>query len=233
MPLIRILLIGLVAFITVSVFAFIYLIWWQAILLTIAAFVLMNLVVKRLAMRSLKGMMQFATDLVQIKSQVLRGAKIEVHSIQSVFPPAHEIEAVANPDPDEGLSKEEIAEDVAWVRDLNWLEIDATIIPDSNAKGAMEHWDLFDLVLVPANAKAVDLFAMAGNDAPSEDVYFSEVRLVENGQAIEVEEGKFLGPKRIRFIAGFPPELQEVKFRYYVEQFGLIQLPSTTPAIRQ
>lgn len=125
-------------------------------------------------------------------------------------------------DSDEKPSPEEVAEDRAYFASLNWFVIELTIFPNPANAGLMEHWDLYDLRFVPANAKIPKGFE---DISDSQEYTFDEAFVIINGQPCDPEEGKFLGPRRLRIIAGFPKNLSELKFRYYFEQFGLIHLP--------
>lgn len=230
----RLLMFCLFVHLTITVAAFVYLVWWQAILASLGAFFAISWLAKKLVLSSLKSMLRFANDFVEVKSKVLRGATIDVHSVKPIAPPQRELDAVAEPDldPKEQPTPEEIAEDIAWVKDQNWYEIELTLFPDPKASGPMEHWDLYDLRLVPKHAKAIDLLTTSEmGDGAEDEVYFSDIQVIDNGVACEPEDGKFVGPARLRLTAGFPKNESEFKFRYYLEQFGLIRLPKSMPSL--
>ena len=227
-------LVALLVWLAATIAAFIYLKWWQALLASLATFIVMLYGMRWLALSTLKGMARMAGDLMEVKSRVLRGATIDLHSIKPVPPPPGELEgAAASPDPEDDRTPDDVAEDTQWVMNQNWYEIELTLFPDAKAAGLMEHWDLFDLRLVPRDAKAISLFSFespGSDDTEEEEVFLSEVEVIVNGLARDPEDGKFVGPQRLRFVAGFPKHLQEVKFRYYMEQFGLIRLPKAMPS---
>lgn len=227
-------LIALFVFLVITVAAFVYLTWWQAILVSLATFMAMLYGIKWFAISALKRMARMAGELIEVKSRVLRNATIDVHSIHPIPPPPSELDAAAITDGDDDRTPEDVAEDTQWILDQNWYEIELTLFPDANASGPMQYWDLYDLCLVPQDAKAVDPFswrAMISDEPETQEseVFLSEIEVVANGKARDPGEGKFAGPQRLRFIAGFPKHLSEVKFRYYREQFGLIRLPKPLP----
>jgi hypothetical protein len=212
----------MLVFIAVTVAAFIYLVWWQALIVSAATFLLMILGARWFLIATMKRMMNFAHDMVDVKSRVLRGAKVDVHSVKQVQAPRELVE----PSAEEGNTAEEIAEDRAYMAGRDWYAIELTIFPDPVNAGPMEHWDVDDLRLVPADAKPADLLAI-DNDLPKahdEEAAFAEVQVIDNGQPNDVADGKFVGPRRLRFVIDLPKGLGEVKFRYYFEQFGLIRL---------
>ena len=74
----------------------------------------------------------FASELFRVKSRVLRGATVDVHTLRPV------------PAPEE-FEPEDDTQPVM----LEWFEIDATIFPAPNAASPMNDWDIDDLRLVP------------------------------------------------------------------------------------
>ena len=232
---IRLVMFCMFVFLVVTVAAFVYLEWWQAILASLGTFIIMSWVAKKLALSTFKGMMRFANELIETKSRVLRGATIDVHSVKPIAPPQSELDAVTDSDPEDDRTPAEVAEDIALIKNQNWYEIELTLFPEANVSGPMEHWDIYDLRLVPRNAKAINPFSMSndGDAAEEEEVFFSEIQVIDNGVPRDPEDGKFVGSRRLHFTAGFPRSETEVKFRYYLEQFGLIRLPKALPSITQ
>ena len=198
--LLRLLLFALFVFLVVTVAAFVYLEWWQAILVSFGTFLLIVYAGKLMVRSAVARITNFASELFRVKSQVLKGATVDVHSVRLVPEPEQ--------DPDEP--------------ELAWYEIEATIFPAASVPGPMTHWDLDDLRLVPASTP--DRVGLNSPDIEHE-MGFDQVWLIENGAALEPEQSKFHGPQRLRFTTGLPKGVTAWKFRYYFEQFGRIELP--------
>jgi hypothetical protein len=160
-----------------------------------------------------------ATEMFEIKSRVLRGSTVEVHSVRAIEVPADALAQLEEACDDE----EDASPDPASLR---WYQIEATIFPGSNPTGPMTHWDIDDLILVPADTP--DVKGPDDFEAEVDEVPFHRVELIENGEEMEPGMSKFEGPQRLRFTAGFPRVSRDWKFRYYFEQFGRIHLPSAT-----
>ncbi len=225
MALVRLLLLGLFVFLVVTVAAFVYLQWWQAILVSFLTFLLLVYSAKYLIRYAVSRLGAMAADLFRIKSQVLRGATVEIHSVRPIDVPAGAIadfkENAGEDEDDEDGEVEEHADPVK----LRWYEIEATIFPGTRAPGPMTHWDIDDLRLVPADTP--DIESPEDLEAVVDEVGFYRVRLIDNGEEIDPDGPKVPGPQRLRFTAGFPPVSRDWKFRYYFEQFGRIRLPSS------
>jgi hypothetical protein len=211
---VRLILAGLFVFVIITVAAFVYLKWWQAILASAATFVLMIWGTSFLIRTVVGGFLGAAKQMFEVKSKVLRNAKVEVHAVDLTDAPAdwsdHEFDE--DNDPDDPPP------------DLNWYRIDATIIPDPASAGGMTHWDLSDLTLVEASAFVpsgiTEMTADEGDGfIPSETV------LVIDGAEVEPDGPKLLGTQRLRMVVGLPESWREAKFRYYFESFGRIRLP--------
>ncbi len=220
----RYLLFAFFAFIVATVAAFVYLTWWQALLVSAGTmFVLVRFGGWYLRIR-LKGMARFASQLIQGKSGVLRGAAVEVHSVTPSARPGPRPEWAG-----EELNEEEGEEPRA---DLAYYRLDVTIIPGGTA-GAFQHWDLDDLRVVPSHAPpppALEGLAEGLDNSPEtdedfEDVSLEEIEIEEGGRFVPVEVSKFCGPQRIRALIGVVADWKEVKFRYYFEDFGRVALP--------
>ena len=197
--LLRLVLFALFVFLVVTIAAFVYLEWWQAILVSFGTFLLIVYAGKVMVRSAVARITNFATELFRVKSRVLKGATVDVHSVRSV------------PAPEQDDDEPELA----------WYEVEATIFP-ANAPGPMTHWDLDDLRLVPANT--LDRIGLNSPD-DEQEIGFDRVWLIENGEALEPQQSKFHGPQRLRFTTGLPKGVTAWKFRYYFEQFGRIELP--------
>ena len=223
---IGLLLAALFAFVVVTVAAFVYLEWWQAILASAATFLLMIFGAKLLIRTAIGRVGEFAKEMFRTKSRALQGATVDVHHIHPTSAP-EELEQLADSDDPED-DQFDRAEARAEVDENNWYEVEVTIFPDPNSPGPMTHWDLDDLRLVPLDAPPPDPFGMGENEPPDE-FPLRDVELIENGVASSPDESKLQGPQRLRFVVGVPKTLRAVKFQYYFEHFGMIRL---TPGLR-
>jgi hypothetical protein len=236
MMIIRFLVVALLVFIAVTIAAFVYLQWWQALIVVIAmifAFVLgMKLIIRSFVSNLGKAMMMG----FEIKAKVLRGATAEVHSVEAApEPPPPVIDQAGEEDQDEGDDddddddddEEDEEDEEESKRDLNYYRIDFTIRP-THSDGPMQHWDVGDLCVVDVKAPPLTLKPDDDTDA-GEGFHFQDVQILEDGQLRDDEQGKYEGPQRLSALVGVPPGLRELKFRYYTEQFGRIVLPPPYP----
>jgi hypothetical protein len=120
-----------------------------------------------------------------------------------------------------------MTDDESEERDLNYYRIDVTIRPGPQ-EGPMTHWDVSDLCVVDVKAPPIS-FTPGEDDDAGEGFHLHDVKIHENGQLHPDEQGKYQGIQRINILVGVPPELRELKFRYYTEQFGRIILPPPYP----
>jgi hypothetical protein len=212
---------ALFTFIVVTVAGFAYLPWWQALLLsfgTLLALVYAGSWMVRWRLQRIGTMFQ---QMFKMKSQVLQGASIEVHSVTHAAAPARPLLEHHEESDEESEEEENGGPPPRSPGSLAWYCIDVTIIPKRLA-GPMTHWDVDDLRLLAGNARVP---RDVSEEDKEEDFELSEVEIEENGQFRLAEEGKYTGRQRLRFLVGLPRDLREAKFRYYFEEFGRISLP--------
>jgi hypothetical protein len=141
------------------------------------------------------------------KGKVLRGAKVEVHSVTPCEQPAraimHDAEGTELP-----------------TKDLSWHWIEATITPRPSA-GPFHFWEAGELLLVPEKTRP----GMPSGDA--EEWGINSLQIWDAGQQrwLEDEGFKYPGPQKLRIQVGVPTIVRRVRVRYYFEIFGEIQLP--------
>jgi hypothetical protein len=224
----RLILLGLFSSLVVTVAAFVYLEWWQAILASAAWFLLLIYGAKLLIKSALGRLGEFATGMFKTKSQVLRNATVDVHSVKLVEPPRDLVEAAekdpASYDPEAEDAGYEPGEARAELKRNRWYAIDVTILPDPASAGPMKHWDLYDLQLVPSDIEVSEREWASLEEA--EEYAPSDYELYQDGEFGPPPDGKFRGPQRVRLTVPIPKTVDEVKFRYYFEAFGLIKLPT-------
>ena len=223
MNIIRFLLVALLVFIAVTVAAFVYLQWWQALIVVFAMIFGMILCMKLVVRSFVSNIGKAMFSAFEIKAKVLRDATAEIHSIEAVpVPPPPVIDQAGEEDEDESDADEEPK------RNLNYYRIDFTIRP-TNGEGPMHHWDVSDLCVVDVNAPALNLKLADDNDDAGEGFHLDDVQILQDGQMQPEEDGKYQGTQRLSAVVGVPPGLRELKFRYYTEQFGRIVLPPPYP----
>jgi hypothetical protein len=105
------LLAALFAYVTVTVAAFAYLAWWQAVLASAATFWLIILGLRVLVKAAVGRLGQFARGLMAEQSAVLRGATADIHAVRPVAD--------------------------AEVSNLRWYEVELTVFPD---RGSSAPW---------------------------------------------------------------------------------------------
>ena len=238
MAIIRFLLVALLVFIAVTVAAFVYLQWWQALIVIIAlifAFVFAAKFIIRSFFSNIGKAMMAGFEL---KAKVLRGATAEVHSIEAIpVPPPAVIDqaggSVDEIDDDEDDEDDDDDDDdndnEQDERELNYYRIDVTIRPGPQ-EGPMSHWDVSDLCVVDVKAKPLSFNLTEDDNAgPGEGFHFRDVQILEDGRLKPDEQGKYNGDQRLNVVVGVPDGLRELKFRYYTEDFGRITLPPPYP----
>jgi hypothetical protein len=235
---IRLVLLGLFTFLVVTVAAFRYLEWWQAILASAATFLLLIYGAKLLIQSALGRMGELAAGMFRTKSQVLRNATVDVHSVKPADSPRELVEAAekdpAECDPEDEDCGHDPAAAKAELRRNRWYVIDVSIHPDPASAGPMKHWDLDDLQLVPSDVDVSEKEWSAMEE--TEEFAPSQVELYVDGEFLSPDGPKVRGPQRVRLTVAIPKTVDEVKFRYYFEAFGLVKLPAPPllgPAKRQ
>ncbi len=219
----QLILAGMFVFVVATVAAFRYLEWWQAILASAATFLLLIFAAKVLLRTAIGRLGDMAMGMFDVKSRVLRGATVQVHAVRPGSPPASLPQPPADGDDLDDADPEALQE-IAELHDRAWYDIEVTIFP-APADGPMEHWDLGDLRLAPADAPAPTF----GSDGDGDDFELYDVMVVTDGVPAPAEDTKFRGPQRLRFTTGLPKTVQEVQFRYYFEQFGRFPLIRQLP----
>jgi len=233
MAIIRFLLVALLVFIAVTVAAFVYLEWWQALIVIIALIFAFVFAAKFIIRSFFSNIGKAMMAGFEIKAKVLKGATADVHSVEAApVPPPRVIDQVededeADDEQDEDDEEDEDEDEDEADRDLNYYRLDVTIRPGPQ-DGPMSHWDVSDLCVVDAKAPPLKLSLGDESDA-GEGFHFHDVKIVENGRLAPDEQGKYQGEQRLNLLVGVSPTLRELKFRYYTEDFGRIPLPPPYP----
>lgn len=238
----QILLAVLFTYITVAVAAFVYLVWWQALLVCLGSFCLIvsagRLVILRLLSRF--DIRKLNAEAIQSQSQVLQGATVTVHSVQKIKIPAQirkEREQLRrslalSQDDGELAGRELYLEQLDFaIEECHWYEMEVTIFP--NPPGPVIYWNYEELDIVDICTPAPSRSIIADDGGPvifDDDTIcpLYDFVLIGEEEPYTPDETELQGPHRVRFITRIPPSIREVQFRYLWEQFGRIQLPQTS-----
>ena len=132
------------------------------------------------------------------KGAVLRGAHAEIHSIERIEPPR------ADGPADEPRE---------------YYRLAVTITPHTPA-GPFTLWEPGELLIVRAGTRPGE----PDDDESAGDV--SQIEVEHDGQLHPDEGMKYPGPQRLRMTIAMKPGQRALRFRYYFEVFGTIELPA-------
>ena len=211
----------LFAYVTVTVAAFKYLEWWQAILASAATLVLLVMGAKLLVKTAIGRVGAMAMTAMGQQSKVLKDAAVDVHTVRPVPPPADLEDDADDPDGDEF----DRAEAAADLRTLRWFEVELSVFPDRQQAEPTDPWNAETLVLVPADAKPPQARGLGGFGAGGDTYELRQLRVMVDGEPMPATD-ELTGPQRLRFTVGVPAGLRELALRYVVHQFGRIRLPA-------
>jgi hypothetical protein len=211
--------------------AFRFLPWWA---------LLGILVILVLLWRFLLGWVFATLLMIPLRKQgkVLRGARVDVHSLRPTERPAT-VTAIASPasieethhDPSAPQGETEEADEVPLAEPdspRDWFEIDITITPPP-AKDQFTYWDIEGVMLVKPGSSLND----EDDSCHVRSVHLVRegVELLDPGQTDSTDEeevsGKVTGPHRLKMLIGVQPGVRELVFRYLLETFGKLLLPET------
>jgi hypothetical protein len=220
-------LVAIIAQVVVTVAAFKYLEWWQAIPASVLFFVVL---VRGLIVL---GKTFFKTWVNQIGEHVgavvnadqFRAAEVDVHSIKPTPPPARVRYALDDPDLD-AEERRQMEEDYSR---LAWYQFDLSIYPKpGQAKPGTPppRWQPSWLLLVPTYGTKPEAWHEGLEDA----LEMHDLRMMQDGHATPVEpsgpEEGVLGSQRLQFVAGVPRDIPTLRLKYHSETFGNIKLPA-------
>lgn len=219
--LILMLLLAGVLILGTAIFLLFYLLPWPAALpLTLLLLFLTPFAVKFLAVRLAKRFMgNLLTGMVDAKSRVLRNARAEVHAVRRTDPPPRAAHAVESVDDTGGGGIEVLTPH-------RYVLVDVTITPAAS-RGGMSHWEPSELVLVPFDQEVRPADVLSGQDDDAPQYPAEDVQLVQHGQPAADDIGKHQGAVRLHLVFALPPDApRRLKFRYYLETFGEVKVPS-------
>ena len=214
---------SLFVFVVATVAAFVYLDWWQAILASLGTFLSLVFIAKQVIRSTFRNLRKVAEGMFTQKSASLRGATVEVHAVLAA-PMPDEVRAEVREALDAADGDDESG-DTPDYENYQWCEVEATVFPQAGSATTFARWDIDSLVLVPIDAPKLEFLSSDDAEAPQFDLL--NVRLVADGTATEPDGESLIGPQRLRFVVGVPRGTRLLKFQYFLEQFGRVELPST------
>jgi hypothetical protein len=193
--------------------AFIRLPWWQSVALVVAIAILAKLLAGRVFTWALSLPFKW-------KGAVLNDAAIEVHSVA----PA----ALSPGMPSRNVEESPASNGQLELSSREFFQLDVTITPNRQ-KGKFIHWGPNDLVLVKPETK----LRLYGSDDHDESCQIKRIEVEQEGQFKEDEGLAYAGPQRLRLLLAVQPGVEQLKFRYYFEEFGKVELPLRPAAGRE
>jgi len=205
----------------------------------LGAFVLLIALVflaKKVAGRVFRLML---TAPFRMMGQVLRDAAVTVHQITPAAAPQRDLDDELFDDYDEDeddFEGEQEAEQYrhqmqAQRREIEqadarrrWFYLDLTISPGPPT-GDFTHWKPDELVVVDPESRPDEIFDGNAGDQPGE-IFDLEVWDPDEKEFYVEDGDKYDGPQRLRLHVGVEPNCDRLALRYYLEQFGQIELPS-------
>jgi len=171
---------------------------------------------------------------LRAQSDVLKGATVTLHEVVRVSPPELPVHPAGVPD-EEWKATLTYRERHLLSRPypIVWYRLDVTIIPQI-LSGPVTLWEPAQLTYVAGYTLpgSLPLERSPGEEQPV-NVGFSYVVEVwqEDGTwrpyDQENEDGTYDGPQRLRLLVGINEGTTSLRFQYYFEVFGLIELPAT------
>jgi hypothetical protein len=166
---------------------------------------------------------KFALGLFGMKARVLRGATMNVHSIKSVREPRESAETrEGSEEADDGgtTEKNQVAKTTGPETPKDYVELDVTIAPKSNAGDSV--WEPSELILTSDKIKSL---------ADLEEKEVGTVHSLEiwDGAAFSPDDpGKYPGEQRLKIIFEVQPGANAGWLHYYNEPIGQLKLPVGT-----
>jgi len=173
-----------------------YLPWWALVVGFLWLALAAQFLIGRLARRLF--LMPF-----RVKGAALKGASAQVHA---VLPAA-------------GIAAAPAAEDWNELRD--YYLVDVTITP-GEVPGPFGLWEPGELRLVPRESVLRPESHKAEDH--DESCNITKVQVEAEGEWADDDGMKYGGPQRLRLYVAAEPGTRELKFRYYLEEFGRIML---------
>jgi len=181
------------------------------------------------------------------KGRVLANASIEINSIVAASVPEYPHDSSDYDDEDDEDRAGYYRTDQADFENRRWYTLDVTVRPAASEGGEctpFQHWEPTELELVPIDKPPMSFdddddeygvcrihnTAMWVNGAfrSDDDLRYARDRDAEDDED-EFDDGelfgKVTGEQRLRLLIGVLPNADTLKFAYYFEQFGRVDVP--------
>jgi hypothetical protein len=224
-----ILLASVIAILVLGTLAVRHLDWWLLALIFLGLIIVGKFVIKYVLRRIF--LIPFT-----MKGATLRNAYCEVHSVTPTTAPPPEPEEQSVDDDGEPDDADEDDEDEDQDDDTdsevddeeqvprNYYLLDVSITPrQTNCRFML--WEPGELLLTRTDFK-INLPQFDDDDACA----IEDVKVFQDGAFAEDEVGKYEGPQRLQMLLAVREGVPALKFQYYLEQFGQVELPVSTPA---
>ena len=191
--------------------------WWAIV----AGLVVLVVIGKLLLPRLLKKL--FLAPF-RAKGAVLRGATATIHGVSATEAPAKKsLTAESDVDESSGQDSDENESAAGKPKEprLHYL-LEVTITP-GQTDGPFGLWEPGEIMLVRPESVLRPESDEADDSDDSCEV--GSIQYQEDGEWKDDDGLKFGGPQRLKMQLAAQPGARQLKFRYYFEEFGLVQLP--------
>jgi hypothetical protein len=169
---------------------------------------------------------RFALGLFGLKSGVLRGATMTVHSVRSIPKPVereNQLESGGAGDADGNAGGAELpaeTEPAGPESPKDYVEVDVTITPKGESGNSV--WEPSELMLTAEKVKSLA-------DLEDQEVGTTHSVEVWDGTAFGPDDpGKYPGPQRLKIVFETKPGTTQAWLHYYNEPIGPLTLPPGT-----
>jgi len=181
---------------------------------------------------------RFALGLFSMKSGVLKGASMQVHSVIPVASPLKTPDAHAD---DEEVGDAQESNDVASEDAQVDADSDEQDEADTEPEQPKEHFEV-DLTITPREGcgdrvwEPGELVLTSEPVSSLEDIEEKEIGTTENvliwkdSAFSPDEDGKYPGAQRLKLTIAVQPGASKASLQYYNQSLGVITLPPWTPA---
>jgi len=135
----------------------------------------------------------------KMKGAVLRNATVQIHAVTASLAPT-KLDGDSEPE-----------------EPRRYFTLDVTIQPKETS-GSFSHWEPGELRLSRPDLKSSE----------DDSCNISELQYEEDGIFKNDEGFKFAGPKHLKMTLGVREGVDRLKFQYYLEEFGTVQLPAAS-----
>ena len=188
----------------------------------------------------------FALSLFSMKSRVLRGATMTVHSIVPVPKPPPEpemededeeedesdeetapaqIESATKPAPETSPKEKEAVELTEPEEPREYFEVDLTITPAASGEGRV--WEPSEFILTTEKLKSLEDLEEGEKTVGSVE----DVKIWDGSKFGPDDPGKYPGEQRLKIIFAVKPGTSKAWLHYYSETIGSLDLPAWKPLV--